>query len=732
MMEIPQYISHIRKDADGNIVAYQSNEDHSRGVAQLAKEFADTFGMGEFGYVMGLLHDKGKEKKEFQNYIRYQNELTEHKAYTQEGKAHAYVGGLLAKETLKLAYPLIGNPIMGHHRGLYDYMDMEDEEHKAIPDEVATFKFDASALSLPSWFKPSVLQQKDFHHIERMLYSCLVDADYLDTERFMQSEQFALRGSKANLLELVPVLETYLSAFGVPQTEVNKIRSEIQDACRRESLGPAGFYSLTVPTGGGKTLSSLVWALHHAVRNGMRRIIIAIPYTSIIVQTASILKQIFGEENVLEHHSNIALDKQKDDEATEKLKLATENWDYPIIVTTNVQLFESMMSSRPSNCRKLHNISNSIIILDEVQTLPTDFMQPIVDTLDTYQRLFGVSVLFTTASQPVLEGNHQGTNPSIALRGLTTIKEIIPSSWTLHDRLRRVRLDIDDSPHTYDEVASKLVQHDRVLCIVNTRRDAKEIFDRLPDDGIRIHLSRMMCPAHLAAKIKEMKDAIADHANKTVRVVSTQLIEAGVDIDFPVVYRQEAGLDSVLQAAGRCNREGRLPLSTTHVFSLAAEHPLPRGFITQCNNARLNMGSDYDWFSPKAMTDYFLQLYSRIQTFDKKDIKHYLYKMDELMFETAAQKFRLIDDETTPVIVNWNDSLSLVDILQKEGPSYCLMQRLGQYSVSLRKHDLDRMMKDGIVEEVIENVYVASGCKQYNNDVGLLTDNQWLEETWII
>lgn len=427
-MEIPQYVSHIRKDADGNIVAYQSNEDHSRGVAQLAKEFADAFGMGDLGHVMGMLHDKGKEKKEFQNYIRYQNGLTEQKAYTQESKAHAYVGGLLAKETLKFVYPMIGNPIMGHHRGLYDYMDMEDEEHKTIPDEVTTFKFDASALSLPSWFKPSVLQPKDFHHIERILYSCLVDADYLDTERFMQPEQFALRGNKAHLSELQTILETYLSTFGAPQNEVNKIRSEIQDACRRESQEPSGFYSLTVPTGGGKTLSSLVWALHHAVCNGMRRIIIAIPYTSIIVQTASILKQIFGEENVLEHHSNIDINEQKDDETAEKLKLATENWDYPIIVTTNVQLFESMMSSHPSSCRKLHNISNSVIILDEVQTLPTDFMQPVVDALDTYQRLFGVSVLFTTASQPVLEGIHQGTNPSVILNGLTTIKEIIPSS----------------------------------------------------------------------------------------------------------------------------------------------------------------------------------------------------------------------------------------------------------------------------------------------------------------
>ena len=732
-MEIPKYISHIRKDAEENIIAYQSNEEHSRGVAELTKQFANEFGMGDFGYIMGMLHDKGKEKHEFQEYIQDVNGIPGHKRWTMDGKTHAYVGGLIAKSNFSYLYPLLGNPLMGHHRGLYDYTDLENEERREQPSEVSTLTSDAFEYKLPVWFNPTTLQGKDFHHIERMLYSCLVDADFLDTEHFMQPSQAALRSNKTPLNELLPMLESFLSRFGEPTTEVNKIRSEVQQYCLRESKGTSGFYSLTVPTGGGKTLSSLVWALHHAIHNRKKRIIIAIPYTSIIVQTASILRDIFGEENVLEHHSNITRDDSKDDEMTNKLKLATENWDYPIIVTTNVQLFESMMASHSSDCRKLHNICNSIIILDEAQTLPTDFLQPIVDALDTYQRVFGVSVLFTTASQPVLEGEHKGTNPSIALKGLKSIKEIIPKQANLHDRLRRVRLDIDGTPQTYDQIAERLKQHDRVLCIVNTRRDAKELFDRLPEEGIRIHLSRMMCPAHLSGKIKEMKNALADPGNKIVRVVSTQLIEAGVDIDFPVVYRQEAGLDSVLQAAGRCNREGKLPICTTHVFSLTAEHPLPQGFITQCNNARLNMGTEYDWFSPEAMTAYFHQLYSRIESFDKKGMSHYLYKMNELMFETAAKEFQLIDDTTTPVIVNWEDSLSLLEQLEKEGPSYALMKRLGQYSVSMRTYDLERLIKDGIVEEIrCDGLYASKDHKQYSKDVGLLFDNHWVEETWII
>lgn len=730
-----KYISHIRRNNQSEL-EYQSNEEHSRGVAELARKFASEFGLGDFGYVMGLLHDKGKEKAEFQNYIRFENGLTEKKSYTQDGKAHAYVGGLLAKMLYPSFSALIENPIMGHHRGLYDYPDIENEENKVLPEDVSIPQQPLD-ITLPLWFNPGILQGKDFHHIERMLFSCLVDADYLDTERFMQPEEFSLRGNKTSLADLLPKLNAYIASFGEPKTEVNEIRSKVQQICLDKANGAPGFYSLTVPTGGGKTLSSLVWAMNHAIRYGKKRIVIAIPYTSIIVQTAAILRNIFGEENVLEHHSNVTIDDAKYVETTRRLQLATENWDYPIIVTTNVQLFESMMANRSSDCRKLHNVSNSVLILDEVQMLPTDFLQPIIDTIDTYQRLFGTSILFTTASQPVLEGTHQGTNPSVKLLGLNHIEEIIPKEWKLHDQLRRVELDIKETPCTYDEIAEMLIRHERVLCIVNTRRDAKEIFDRLLDEGVCIHLSRMMCPAHVAEKIDEMRRVLNNPDCKIVRVVSTQLIEAGVDIDFPVVYRQETGLDSILQAAGRCNREGRLPLSTTYVFSLAAEHALPKGFITQCNNARLNMGKDHDWFSTEAMKDYFLQLYSRVDGFDKKGqeldvMKYHLYNMKELMFESAAQKFRLIDDDTVSVVVNWNDSMSLVEKVKRDGPTYTLMKKLSQYSVNLRRHDFDEMKKNGIIEEIIDGFYIILGRNQYHNDVGLQTDNKWLEETYII
>ena len=728
---IPKYISHIRKNINGEIEAYQDNEEHCKNVATIAKQFANKFGMGEIGYIMGLLHDKGKERVEFQEFIRYINNIPGHKYFSPHERQHAYIGGLIANRASSLIYPLIGNPIMGHHRGLYDYVDQEDISKLGVPKEINYTDPENIKFNPLAWFSAKNPKKEDFHHIVRMLFSCLVDADYLDTEHFMQPKQYERRGNKSTINQLLHKLNDFLSRFGEPTTDVNRIRQYIQNICLKESQGKPGFYSLTVPTGGGKTLSSLVWAINHAMKNNKQRIIIAIPYTSIIVQTAAILRNIFGTENVLEHHSNIKIEEIGNEEMQNKAKLATENWDYPIIVTTNVQLFESLFASHPSTCRKLHNICNSVLILDEVQTLPVNFLQPIIDSLDTYKRLFGISVLFTTASQPILNGIHQGTNPTNIFNGLENIKEIVSTEINLHDKLRRVELVIEQTPYTYDEITEQIIKHNRVICIVNTRRDAKELYDRLPNEGIRIHLSRMMCPAHLTEEIDKMKTAIANSENTIIRVISTQLIEAGVDIDFPVVFRQEAGLDSLLQAAGRCNREGKLDICKTYVFSLSKEHALPPGHLSLCNSARKNMNGEYDWFSPEAINDYFLQLYSRIESFDSKNIRGLLY-CTEQMFETAANEFKLIDDSTKPIIINWKESIELIESLKKEGPLYNIVKELGKYSVNLRKKDFDQMLKEHCIEEIIEGFYVAPNKSQYNNNVGLLTENQWLEENWII
>ena len=401
-----EIISHIRTED----WAIQSNENHQQGVSMLASRFADEIGMAEWGRVLGLLHDKGKEKRAFQQHIIKESGLDS--GVVVEGDyRHAYVGAILAKQLFPKHHMLMDNALMGHHRGLYDDGDMKEIMKSAIPDDVTIneFKADFEVLRLE---KP-----KDIHHLERMLYSCLVDADFLDTEAFMQPEQSKLRGKYDSLQVLEEKLEAYLEGLkkNAPDTEVNRIRNEVQNWCIEESANPLGFYSLTVPTGGGKTLASVLWAIKHAIKNEFNRVIIAIPYTSIITQTASVLRNIFGVENVLEHHSNVDHTAFDDKELSQTLKLATENWDYPIIVTTNVQLFESLFSNKPSDCRKLHNIAKSVLILDEVQTLPIEFLGPIIDTFDTLKRVFGVSILFTTASQPKLKGKIQGTNPMVTI-----------------------------------------------------------------------------------------------------------------------------------------------------------------------------------------------------------------------------------------------------------------------------------------------------------------------------
>lgn len=422
----------------------QSTDEHNEGVARLCSSFSKPFGFDSIGYIMGLMHDKGKEQTEWQKYIQGVTGYKKEYAHVKQGPNHSCVGACIAQRQYPQLAPLIAQPIAGHHRGLYDYCDYIEETKRDIPQDVTLGEH--TPYTFPQLTE---LRQSDLHHLIRMLFSCLVDADSLDTEAFMNPEQANLRGNHTSMEVLLEKLERHLRTLREEsdKSEVNQIRNYVQEQCVRESGGEVGFYSLTVPTGGGKTLASVLWALHHAVKKHLQRIIIAIPYTSIIVQTAATLKGIFGEENVLEHHSNVSYeshgekDDNEEDESAMQMRLATENWDYPIIVTTNVQFFESLFSNKRSDCRKLHNIVKSVVILDEVQTLPLGFYKPIVHTLDTLKRIFGVSVLFTTASQPVLSGRIECSDSRESFDALSDVHEIIPQEVLLHNTLRRVKLE---------------------------------------------------------------------------------------------------------------------------------------------------------------------------------------------------------------------------------------------------------------------------------------------------
>lgn len=718
----PQIISHIYCQNSGEW-HIQSNAEHCTGVADLAAQFASAFGMADWGRIAGLLHDRGKERPGFQSYIRQQSGY-DTSAVSDDESRHSLAGAIIShKHPLDVLY-WISNIIAGHHRGLYDTDELQNLLRQPLPPGV-----DTSLPEIRLGAPPVALQGSDQSHLVRMLFSCLVDADRLDTERFMNKERFDMRGR----CDSMPVLRERLSQFrsklaATPGSPINRLRGEIQQMCDANGSLAPGFFSLTVPTGGGKTIASVVWAVSHAIRHNKRRIIIAIPFTSIIVQTAQTLRDIFGSQNVIEHHSAV------DENSNTSSALACENWDAPIIVTTNVQLFESMFSNHPSKCRKLHALCDSVVILDETQSLPLTFLQPIVDSMKSYVKLFGTSFLFCTASQPVLEGRRKGLGLA-TFDGLDTgtVRPLTDAGMRLHDKLRRVRLQFIPDALSVSDLCDMISSHDRVLCIVNTRRRAAEVFGGLPDEGaLTYHLSRMMCPVHILDTLNEIKDKLKT-TSRRIRVISTQLVEAGVDIDFPVVFRQMAGLDSLLQAAGRCNREGRLDTCTTHVFGFCDDKPFGSiGFATDAMKRLLDTMPDADWFAPETMQAYYHMLYANTPSFDEHTIVGLTANPRNCCYEQAAARFKLIDEKGVSVIVNYGNAADLVAELKQFDPSRDLSRRLGRYCVTIPRRILNDLSSAGLVEQPADGFYYIPYESQYDKTTGLMTDNHFLEELLMI
>ena len=733
------FIAHVRVE-DGAF-QIQTVKEHAVGTAGLSESFASVFGAAAWGKQNGWWHDMGKYTKgSFQPYIRSASGMTvEQKAVNKPD--HSSAGAMLAKEKLPGYYQPLAYCIAGHHSGLLDWTssgeanlskrlsktDCYQEMLKDAPEEMQEAVVSLNAPLIDDF-------QKEIHQWIRMLFSCLVDADYLDTERFMQPEQAARRGQYDSMETLKERFDTHMESLtaGAPASFINEKRAAILSRCREMAEKLPGFFSLTVPTGGGKTLASMAWALLHAVRYKKDRIIIVIPYTSIIVQTAAVLRNIFGAENVVEHHSNLQPD--SNDERSPS-QLATENWDAPIIVTTNVQFFESLYACRTSRCRKLHNICNSVVILDEAQMLPVEFLQPILDILQSLQSSFKTSILFTTATLPVFAGRI-GTGQ----KAFSGLKSPVTEITSVHDHLfeafKRVELHWPESTTTFDDLADELSGYDCVLCIVNTRKEARELYQRMPEGTL--HLSRMMCSVHIMEVIKLIKQKLKD--NEPVRVISTQLVEAGVDIDFPVVYRAFAGLDSIIQAAGRCNREGKLnkkgELGQVFVFKL--ENSTLRGLMGKGAAAlreMLSISDGSDLFSPDCMAQYFRLFYSNCNTFDKAEIKDSLYKGAgemNFLFATAADQFRLIDDkDSVSILVGYGDGATLLEELKRIGPEFWLLRKLQQYSVSVRKWDFEQFRKQGTVGEYA-GIFILEDGRCYDEHAGLVLDGAWVEELLLV
>lgn len=716
---ISEPIAHLYKKDNDWII--QSNRAHCEGVAELAEKFAAEFGMGSWGRVMGLLHDRGKESNGFQKYIVSSSGMKP-EVRSRDSKRHSYIGALIVHEyAFDEHLCWLSNAIAGHHRGLYNLSHLCKElKEKTIPQEVDCSK---PTIGLDVPFQ-DLLTSTESSHIGRMLFSCLVDADRLDTEKFMNPEESKIREGFAGLSTLQSRLDKYRYELSQrPDTLLNQLRQEIQSYCDDAALQPPGFFELTVPTGGGKTLASIVWAIRHALHNNKKRIIIAIPFTSIIVQTAETLRNIFGRENVVEHHS--AVNESDDKEADHKNSLATENWDAPIIVTTNVQLFESMFSNRPSACRKLHAICNSVVILDETQCLPLESLQPIVNAMKAYRKLFGTSFLFCTASQPVLHGVHEGRRDAL-FQGIEedSITSIIPDVMHLSSRMARVKLDFDLGIKTYEQVAAEVGKHPIVLCVVNTKKAALSIFQALSfGDDHTYHLSRNMCQAHLLDTITKIKERL--RAGQKTQVISTQLIEAGVDIDFPVVYRQLAGLDSILQAAGRCNREGKADQGITHVFQLNDQQRInPLGNPKYVMMDLISEVLESDWFAPETIQLYFTKLYKWINSFDTDEIEYEAKSGTECNYEVIGEKFKLIKEKEVTVIVNYGDAELLISQLKEGKLTRELFRKLGRYSVGIPSTLFQKFLKSKVIAEIHTGIFFIADKNYYDLYTGLKLDNK--------
>jgi CRISPR-associated endonuclease/helicase Cas3 len=698
-------------------------DSHLGKVADLAATFASTFGAGEWGRLAGLWHDLGKYRGSFQRYLR-KAEGVDQAGSSEEcapGRVdHSTVGAIHAVDSLGEAGRAVAYVIAGHHAGLPDAVGgdasllsrldrrevLVDWQRDAIPHAILQ--------APPPKTGPPSRDPQDLHLWLRMLFSCLTDADFLATEAFMDAERAAdrRRGDPA-IATLAARLDVWLAEhFPDPATEVARIRADVLRACTAGAAQEPGLFTLTVPTGGGKTLSSLAFALNHAKAWGKRRVIYAIPYTSIIEQTADVFRNIFGD-SVIEHHSNL----DTDDPARDSLsrRLAAENWDAPIIVTTNVQLFESLFAARGSRCRKLHNVVNSVVVLDEAQLLPPEFLDPIRHCIRGLTRDYGVSLVLSTATQPALD--------------LGGARELAPDPPGLDRRLRRVRYEWPSSSTAtaWEQLAAAIARERQILCVVSRRDDARELFDLIRGEEGAVHLSALMCGAHRSQAIGRIRERLA--AGSPVRLVSTQLVEAGVDLDFPVVYRAFAGLDSIAQAAGRCNREGRLPgLGRVVIFN--APTPPPPGLLRKAESKAREVlaGHQGDHIDLTLFSKYFDLLYKQgVNSLDRHDILGLLGRDARRMaiqFRAAAERFRLVDESGYyPVVVGWGRGAALIQLLQLHGPERRGMRLLQRFTVSVPARQLRKLQTAGDVEEVLPGLFVAKPGL-YDEETGLRTDGR--------
>jgi len=722
-----KYYAH---SSDNSEKSWQELIVHLKNTAKIAGKYASKFNAKEFGYICGLLHDVGKYSQDFQDKLKGKIVRVDHSTAGAQEACKLY-GNAIGR--------LIAYCIAGHHGGLLNYGTAASTEgtlyarlHKNLED-FNVYKDELSSIInkvLPKIpFKPiDKYFGFSFSFFIRMLFSCLVDADFLDTENYM-SDVVKPRGENTSILSLNSRFGNFLSSLKYPQTKINIMRQEILESCLNMASKEPGLFTLTVPTGGGKTYSSLAFALKHATINELERIIYVIPYTSIIEQNAKLFKDAVGYESVLEHHSNFQFDDRDTENSqtlNEKLKLASENWDIPIIVTTNVQFFESLFSNRSSKCRKIHNMTKSIIIFDEVQMLPVQCLKPCLLAVSELVSNYGSTAIFCTATQPSINKMLPSSIQPI---------EMMNDPRQLYNEFKKVEI-IKRGKMSDEKLVDELNKLEQVLCIVNTRKHAREIFNKLEDKNSIFHLSSLMCPLHRQETLRKIRECLM--SKKPSKVISTQLIEAGVDIDFPVVYRSISGIDSIIQSAGRCNREGKLKKGNVFVFEPLSEFAKISGYLKRTAAVANMVFRKYpDPISLDAIDYYFKILYDieGEESLDKEKIIECFernYKQLEFDFQIAAEKFKLIKDNTYSIIIPYvaedeNDLLrnraAVKKILNEaEFSPYPLSvaRKLQPYIVQVYEHEYKALFKNGKLNTINDNFTVLEDfTKNYSQATGL-------------
>jgi CRISPR-associated endonuclease/helicase Cas3 len=669
---------------------------HLHATAAKAKARADKFGAGNLAYLAGLWHDLGKYNPAFQQYL-----IDSHEGREVTSTLHAIYGALWAAGQ---GLPELEQVIAGHHTGMPSLADIDN----AFSDPAIRLTYENVMTVAPevedAISTPKVSRDLRGEMLLRMVFSCLVDADYVDTERHFDPERAAMRVPPSRPGDLLPLLlvdqeRIMLGKVGA----VNAVRREVYGHCLSTATESPGVYRLVAPTGAGKTRSALAFGLRHAVEHHLERVVFAVPYLSITDQVAHVARSIFGAENVLEHHSGILTR-----EPSFESKLAVQNWSAALIVTTTVQLLESLLSNRPSRCRKLHNIANSVIILDEVQTLPITLLQPIVSVLQELVDRYGCSVVLSTATQPALTGQFR------YLQGFGMVRDIVgPEKAREHfQKLRRVSYEVRPDGWSWQRVAHELRQEGRAMAVVNTRVDAADLCDQVGGDAL--HLSASMCGAHRKDVLSEVRSRLAQ--DQACLLISTQVVEAGVDLDFDCVFRAFGPLDRIVQAAGRCNREGRLQEGRVVVFA-ASDGSLPPGeYRTATHLARNTLRRGIDLHDPGVWDRYFRRLYQGVDT----DANHVQPLRSQFNYPEVARRFRLIDDGQQDVIVAYdNRARTLIARIRAEGElRRGDLKRLQPYAVGLYPRDFDKSAADR--EEIAEGVWVWNG--QYDDKKGVIID----------